>query len=68
MAVFPPDKPMGWPAKEYTRATITYIDGNDRAVNVAGPTGGVSTTEYNLYNDVMRTLSPDNRATALKKR
>ena len=49
---------MGWPAKEYTRATITYIDGKDRAVNVAGPTGGVSTTEYNLYNDVVRTLSP----------
>jgi RHS repeat-associated protein len=67
MAVFPPDKPMGWPAKEYTRATITYIDAKDRAVNVAGPTGGVSTTEYNLYSDVVRTLSPDDRATALKE-
>jgi RHS repeat-associated protein len=65
MAVFPPDKPMGWPAKEYARATITYVDGKDRVVNVAGPTGGVSTTEYNAYNDVVRTLSPDNRATAL---
>jgi hypothetical protein len=65
MAVFPPDKPMGWPAKEYTRATISYIDGKDRAVNMAGPTGGVSTTEYNAYNDVVRTLTPDDRATAL---
>jgi RHS repeat-associated protein len=64
-AVFPPDKPMGWPAKEYTRANVYYVDGRDRGVNTAGPTGGVSTTEYNLYNDVTRTLSPDNRATAL---
>jgi RHS repeat-associated protein len=65
MAVFPPDKPMGWPAKEYTRASIYYLDGRDRSVNVSSPTGGISTTEYNLYNDVTRTLSPDNRATAL---
>jgi RHS repeat-associated protein len=64
-AVFPPDKPMGWPAREYTRASVYYMDGRDRSVNVAGPTGGVSTAEYNLYNDVIRTLSPDNRATAL---
>jgi RHS repeat-associated protein len=65
MAMFPPDKPMGWPAKEYTRATVDYLDGRDRAVNTASPTGGISTTEYNLYNDVVRTLSSDNRATAL---
>ncbi len=67
MAVFPPDQPMGWPAKEYTRATTSYIDGRDRVVNVAGPSGAISTTEYNLYNDVVRTLTPDNRATALKE-
>jgi RHS repeat-associated protein len=65
MAVFPPDKPMGWPAKEYTRATIYYLDGRDRAVNLSTPFGGISTTEYNLDNDVTRTLTPDNRATAL---
>jgi RHS repeat-associated protein len=65
MAVFPPDDPMGWPAKEYTRASIYYLDGRDRSVNFASPTGGISTAEYNLYNDVIRTLSPDNRATAL---
>jgi RHS repeat-associated protein len=65
MAVFPPDKPMGWPAKEYTRASIYYLDGRDRSVNFASPTGGISTTEYNLYNDVIRTLNPDGRATAL---
>jgi RHS repeat-associated protein len=65
MAVFPPDQPMGWPAKEYTRASVYYLDGRDRSVNVSSPTGGVSTAEYNLYNDVIRTLSPDNRATVL---
>jgi RHS repeat-associated protein len=64
-AVFPPDEPMGWPAKEYRRATIDYLDGRDRGVNVSSPTGGISTTEYNLNNDIVRTLSPDNRATAL---
>jgi hypothetical protein len=67
MAIFPPDKPMGWPAKEYvnTTATVFYIDGRDRIVNTATPGGGVSTTEYNLYNDITRSLSPKNRATAL---
>jgi RHS repeat-associated protein len=65
MAVLPPDSPMGWPAKEYTRATITYLDGKDRVVNTSSPTGGVSTTEYNAYNDVTRSLSPDDRAAAL---
>jgi RHS repeat-associated protein len=64
-AVFPPDKVMGWPAKEYTRASIYYLDGRDRNVNFASPTGGISTMEYNLDNDVIRTLSPDNRASAL---
>ena len=63
-AVFPPDKPMGWPAKEYTRANIYYLDGRDRSVNLSTPTGGISTTEYNLYNDVTRTLTPANRLSA----
>ena len=61
MAIFPPDRVEGWPAKEYKHETIYYLDGKDRTVNVALPTGGVSTAEYNLYNDVKRTLSPDNR-------
>ncbi len=65
MAIFPPDKVMGWPAKEYKRETVDYLDGKDRAVNTALPTGGISVTEYNLYNDVIRTLSPDNRLKAV---
>jgi RHS repeat-associated protein len=67
MAVFPPDKVMGWPAKEYKRETVYYIDGKDRVVNTAASTGGISTTEYNGYNEVVRTLSPDNREAALKE-
>jgi RHS repeat-associated protein len=66
-AIFPPAKPMGWPANEYKDATIDYLDEDGRAVNTASPSGGISTTEYNSYNDVVRTLSPDNRATALKE-
>ena len=67
MAMFPPDTVMGWPAKDYKRATVYYLDSEGRTVNVCPPTGGISTTEYNAYNDVTRTLSPDNRATALKE-
>jgi RHS repeat-associated protein len=66
-AIFPPDEPMGWPADAYKRATIQYIDSDGRTVNIATPTGGVSTTEYNGNNDVVRTLSADNRVLALKE-
>jgi RHS repeat-associated protein len=64
-AIFPPDKPMGWPAKEYTRSTIYYMDTAGHTVNVAVPTGGITTSEYNANNGVVRSLSADNRATAL---
>lgn len=65
MAIFPPAKPMGWPAKEYERATVNYMDEEGRTVNTASPSGGITTTEYNEINEVTRTLSADNRATAL---
>ncbi len=67
MAIFPPDEPQSWPASKYTRATIHYLDEEGRAVNTSSPTGGISTTEYNAYNDIVRTLSPDDRAAALKE-
>jgi hypothetical protein len=67
MAMFPPVRPMGWPAKEYELETIDYMDEKGHTVNVASPTGGISTTEYDETNDVKRTLSPDNRAIALKE-
>ena len=66
-AVYPPDEPEGWPAQDYRRATVYYLDANDRSVNVAAPSGGISTAEYNEYNDVVRSLSPDNRQTALSE-
>ncbi len=66
-AFFPPDEPQGWPAPDYKRATVDYMDSNARTVDVASPAGGIATTEYNEYNDVVRTLSAANRATALEK-
>ncbi|MFZ2051951.1 MAG: SMP-30/gluconolactonase/LRE family protein [Solirubrobacteraceae bacterium] len=64
-AIFAPDEPQSWPASKYTRATIDYIDEEGRTVNTVAPTGGVTTTEYNEANEVTRTLSPDDRATAM---
>ena len=66
-AVFPPDEPMGWPAAQYTSATLSYFDAEGRLVNAELPGGAIATTEYNKTNDVIRTLSPDNRAAALKE-
>jgi RHS repeat-associated protein len=65
-ALFPPDEPMGWPAKDYKRATVYYRDGQNRTVNVLKPGGGILTTEYNATNDVVRTLSAADRARALE--
>jgi sugar lactone lactonase YvrE len=67
MAIFPPDEPMGWPASNYKRASLTYLDEQGRTVNLASPSGAISTTEYNKTNEVVRTLSADNRAAALKE-
>jgi streptogramin lyase len=68
-AITAADEPQGWPASSYKRATVYYLDEQGRQVNVASPSNGtygaISTTEYNEYNDVIRTLTPDNRATAL---
>jgi YD repeat-containing protein len=67
-AIFPPDKPQGWPASGYKRATVYYMDSQARTVNIAAPSGAVSTTEYeNETNNVARTLSADNRAAAIKE-
>jgi RHS repeat-associated protein len=66
-AIFPPDEPMGWPAKDYDRASIYYLDSKDRTVNTAIPGGGISTQEYNTQNDLVRALSADDRAQALKE-
>jgi streptogramin lyase len=68
-AIFPADSPQGWPASGYTRASVYYLDELGRNVNMAQPSsaevGDIATSEYNEYNDVVRVLTPDNRATAL---
>jgi DNA-binding beta-propeller fold protein YncE len=66
-AIFAPNEPMGWPASDYKSATVDYMDEEGRTVNVATPSGGISTAEYNEANEVTRTLSADNRAVALKE-
>jgi RHS repeat-associated protein len=66
-AVYPPDEPEGWPAQDARRATVYYLDAKDRSVNVAAPSGGIATSEYNTSNDVVRSLSPDNRQAALNE-
>ena len=69
-AIVPPDADQGWPAASYQRATIDYLDGSGHLVNESKPSeathGSISTTEYNEMNDVVRTLSPDNRQKALE--
>jgi YD repeat-containing protein len=66
-AIFPPGKAVGWPAPNYSRATVYYLDSEARTVNVAAPSGGITTTEYNDQNEVTRALSADNRAAAINE-
>jgi DNA-binding beta-propeller fold protein YncE len=66
-AIFPPDEPQGWPASGYKRATIDYMNEKGLVVNAATPSGGISTSEYNELNEVVRTLSADNRVAAMNE-
>ncbi|HEY4915431.1 MAG TPA: RHS repeat-associated core domain-containing protein, partial [Solirubrobacteraceae bacterium] len=65
-AIFPPDEPEGWPAEDYKRATVYYLDSEAYAVDIANPAGGIAVAEYISNGVTLRTLSPDNLATALK--
>lgn len=70
-AVFPPTQiPTGNQAtgsmpSSYDRATVAYLDANGRTVNTADPAGAVDTTWYDLYGNVVRSLTPGNRKRAL---
>ena len=66
-AIFAADEPQGWPASDYIRATVHYWDTRGRSVNTVAPTKGIVTSEYNNADEVMRTLSADNRAAAVKE-
>jgi RHS repeat-associated protein len=65
-AIFPPDEPESWPAGDYKRATIYYLDAEAYAVDIANPAGGIAVAEYESQGNTVRTLSADNLATALK--
>ena len=64
--MFPEEHSQGWPANGHTGATVYYMDDEAETVNVAAPTGGISTAEYH-EGDVVLALSADNRAQALKE-
>ena len=64
-AIFPPDAPQGWPAKDYKRAVVSYYDSAGRLVNTLSPGERLATTEYDPSANVIRTLTSGNRARAL---
>lgn len=65
-AIFPATEvPSGNPPSDYTQATVYYTDTDGQLVNVAQPGGEISTAEYDQNGNIVRTLSPLNRQTAL---
>ncbi|HEX8002584.1 MAG TPA: RHS repeat-associated core domain-containing protein [Mycobacteriales bacterium] len=65
-AVFPPNHQPGSPV-DYTYATVHYLDIDGREVNTRLPGGHLTTTEYDSFGNVVRTLSAANRARALDR-
>ncbi len=65
-AIFPPDEPQSWPASDYRRASIVYFDSTGRLVNSVSPSGAISTTQYETYDNPEWTLTPENRQRALE--
>lgn len=70
-AIFPPDEIPASPPKSYSHATVYYMDAEGQLVNRATPPGGgitepaISTRETNEFGNVVRELTPGNRARAL---
>jgi RHS repeat-associated protein len=48
-----------------TKASVFYLNQDGRIVNTASPGGRISTTEYDAKGNVVRELSPGNRARAV---
>lgn len=67
-AVFPPDQEPAesGPPSSYSRATIHYLDAEGQEVNVAEPGGAIATSERDVHGNVVRELTPNNRAAALE--
>jgi RHS repeat-associated protein len=65
-AIFPPDEvPAGQPPQSYKRATIYYVNEADQITNTQSPGGRISTEEHDEFGNVVRTLTPENRARVL---
>jgi RHS repeat-associated protein len=66
-ALFPPDQVPSDPAapSSFTRASVDYVDGNGRLVNTADPGGSIDVSEYDSHGNLIRELSPANRACAV---
>jgi RHS repeat-associated protein len=64
-AVFPPDQVPASPPTSYSKATLHYLNRAGRLVNAVSPGGSTTTSEYDRYGNVIRELSPANRARAL---
>jgi RHS repeat-associated protein len=71
-AIFPPSEVPGEEPSDYTQATIHYMDPDGYQVNTASaaPPGvagsAISTTETDRHGNVVRSLSAQNRLTALE--
>lgn len=50
---------------DWNRATVSYLDPNGRQVNTAKPGGGIDTTWYDGYGNVVQMLTAGNRQRAL---
>jgi RHS repeat-associated protein len=66
-ALFPPDQIPADPLAptSFTRASVDYVDGNGRLVNTADPGGAIDVTEYDSFGNIIRELTPSNRACAV---
>ncbi|MCX5206753.1 DNRLRE domain-containing protein [Streptomyces sp. NBC_00237] len=49
----------------YRRAALTYINASGRQVNTADPKGGITTTQYDEYGNIVQQLTAANRTLAL---
>lgn len=66
-AIFPADTiPTGDTVTSSTTATVYYLNASGEIVNTAQPGGHIATTEYDEQHNVIRTLTPANRARALQ--
>ncbi len=65
-AVFRPDDVPASPPTSYAKASVHYLDGFGREVNVADPGGDISATEHDRAGNVVRELTAANRARAMQ--